>query len=180
MTTATAPTTEALDIPLSDDERKSLGDAAEHYCKRLDKLAKGAADMGRTKEDADYTQEAERWREELVTPVKEGQRVTFYARHMKVLEKGCMLMATNMRAAKGTLSPFSLFADVVERLQINADHALNVLSVAFTPIMAGQAADDGEPSENVDRDCPACGKTFTTAADAPADQECVGCLAKRD
>ena len=180
MTTATAPATEALDINPAEKDRKALAAAAELYCKRLDNLAKGAADLGRTEDAASHEQEAEKWRAELVEPVVErGERVTYYPRHMAVLEKGCILLAKNKAAAKGTLTPFLTFEDVIDRLQQESDHARNTLSVAFMPIMAGQAADDGEPSENVDRDCPGCGKTFTTAADAPADQECVGCLAKR-
>lgn len=168
-----------LEITILDSEdRELLAGAAELYCKHLDKLATAAEDMGRLEEAAKYREEAITHREELVEPVNEGQEVVFYARHMQALEKGSLFLAHNMIAHRGGLRPFRIFGNEIERLEKCAAHAKNVLSVAFTPIMTGQAA-AGEPGEKEDRDCPACGKPFTTAIDAPSDQECLRCLMKR-
>ena len=168
--------TEPLDLDPSVADRLLLAAAAEHYCKRLDNLAEAAAKLGRSQEATDHTKEAARWRDELVEPVVErGDKVTYYSRHMLVLEHGCMILARNMRAAKGTVRPFLIFDETVERFEKTAEHTLNVLSVMFTPVVAGQAA--GEPMEQ--RQCPECNLVFSTAVDSPEDQACVTCLAVR-
>ena len=109
-----------IKLPAADQERLALG--VELYAKHLERVATDNERMGRVTEAQRDRNEAETLRNELVAPVTSGEgELVLYPRHLAACRRGLEYYATNLKAAKGTMSPLgSWYKDVVEQLENDA------------------------------------------------------------
>jgi outer membrane murein-binding lipoprotein Lpp len=110
-----------------------LARAAELYCKRLGGLEEKASTIKRSAEAAKYHREVEGLREELVGKLADAKHpgeALIYPRHRPVLATGIELLITNLRAAKGTLTPLGK-ADWIQELENEAEQVERELLPVF-------------------------------------------------
>lgn len=119
-----------VEIELDDRACKYLAAAMELYCRRLDGLKAGAETLARAADVKRYEDEAQALRDELVAPLMQRE-ARILPHHLPILRKACALLAKNLTAARGTLTPLPETVAWIEELTARAAYVDGDLGPRF-------------------------------------------------
>lgn len=124
---------EPLTVDISGKQDHALLHAAALlYCKHLEDLRKKADTMDRSLDAKKYEREIEGLTAELVDQFARGKNDQIFPRHRVVVARGLEFLATNLKAAKGTVGALGAWTDdFVKELDSKAGYVETLLLPKF-------------------------------------------------